>query len=287
MDKRINHKKWAHWKKELHRRRKRKKRKSFVPGIIVDTNIWLHVLNDNDDLFEKVKKQIVPMYNNLWELCITGIHERKPELARKAIQRMMLAQKNMIFSHPLRYLTEVANKKKFKRKILKGTYDLLDFSAAIANGGFIQENQKKAFQELIKERKQGLNDVADDYNKVAKECKEKIKNLKKHREQFTFPLTINYFNYLVSQATNNRFNLKRLPLRNYELLIRVADLFFKKIETGQEVWTRNDLFDLYNLAYVRRGDKYWTNEKKWIKLIKEAGCGEYLYISDSDYKKYR
>lgn len=49
---------------------------------------------------------------------------------------------------------------------------------------------------------------------------------------------------------------------------------------GQEVWKRNDLFDLYNLAYVRRGDKYWTNEKKWIKLIKEAGCEKYLYTSD-------
>ena len=37
------------------------------------------------------------------------------------------------------------------------------------------------------------------------------------------------------------------------------------------------LFDLFNLAYVRRGDKYWTNEKKWIDIIKAVGCEHYLY----------
>lgn len=267
-------------KKKLSRRRKQKKKKSFIPRIIVDTNIWIHVLGGNDVLFEKVKNDVAPMYNNLWELCITGIHGSKPEMARKAIQKIMSSQKNMIFSHPLRYLTEVANKKKFKKEILRGTYDLLDFSAVIANGGFIQENQKKAFQELIVKEKQGLEDTVNDYNKMAEECKIKIKNSKKHRERYTLPLTIRYFNSLVSYATKGKYNLKKLPLRDYELLICVADLFFKKLETGQEVWKRNDLFDLYNLAYVRRGDKYWTNEKKWTKLIKEAGCENYLYSPD-------
>jgi hypothetical protein len=282
MNKRISYKKWARYKKELHRRRKQKKKDSFIPRIIVDTNIWLHVLGDNDELFEEVKKDITPMYNNLWELCITGCHNSKPTKVRKAIQKVMKAQHNMIFSHSLRYLTEIANKKKFRSEILKGTFDLLEFSAKIANGGFIQENQKETFYEFIKKEKQKLADIANDYNRIAKECKEKIKNLKKHCERNTFHHVIHYFNYIVSQATNGKYNLKKLPLCNYELLICVTDLLFKKLETGEKIWERNDLFDLYNLAYVRRGDKYWTNERKWIEIIKEAGCEEYLYNPSSN-----
>ena len=57
------------------------------------------------------------------------------------------------------------------------------------------------------------------------------------------------------------------------------DLFYKKLETGSTVWKENDLNDLFILAYVRRGDKYWTKDRKWIDLIKEAGCEEYLYTT--------
>ena len=78
-------------------------------------------------------------------------------------------------------------------------------------------------------------------------------------------------------ATQGDFDLKRVPLHDYELLVLVMDCFFKKLETGELKWQRNDLFDLFNLAYVRRGDKYWTNEKRWIQIIKTAGCDGYLY----------
>lgn len=82
---------------------------------------------------------------------------------------------------------------------------------------------------------------------------------------------------MACQATDNKFCLKKMPLKEYELLILVLDKFFKDLETGERKWQRNDLFDLFNLAYVRRGDKYWTNEKKWIDIIKAVDCEHYLY----------
>lgn len=39
----------------------------------------------------------------------------------------------------------------------------------------------------------------------------------------------------------------------------------------------NDWYDFAILTYVQPGDKYWTREKRWLKLITEAGCSEYLY----------
>ena len=45
---------------------------------------------------------------------------------------------------------------------------------------------------------------------------------------------------MARQATNNKFNLKRLPLKEYELLILVLDKLFKDLETGERKWQRND-----------------------------------------------
>ena len=94
---------------------------------------------------------------------------------------------------------------------------------------------------------------------------------------------VGLWDYMAKLATQGDFDLKRVPLHDYELLVLVMDCFFKKLETGELKWQRNDLFDLFNLAYVRRGDKYWTNEKRWIQIIKAAGCEEYLYDEDKLY----
>lgn len=42
----------------------------------------------------------------------------------------------------------------------------------------------------------------------------------------------------------------------------------------------SDWFDFAILGYVQPGDKLWTYDKKWINLIKNAGCAEYLYESE-------
>lgn len=108
-------------------------------------------------------------------------------------------------------------------------------------------------------------------------CKSKIKNKGKHRKAYSLTIIIDYLNFLAKQVINGQYNLRKLPLRDYELLICVMDLFYKKLETGSIVWKENDLNDLFILVYVRRGDKYWTKDQKWIDLIKEAGFDEYLF----------
>ena len=37
---RENYEEWARYKKKLHRRRKKKRKASFVPRVVADTNIW-------------------------------------------------------------------------------------------------------------------------------------------------------------------------------------------------------------------------------------------------------
>lgn len=275
MNSKLNHKKWAYHKKKLHCKRKNHKKRTFVPRIIVDTNIW-YQLGKDEALFNKVKGKLTPVYNNLWEMANTGALYDRPDMVRNGIRKAMLCSKRMILAKPLKYLTKRANKK-FPVKMRVYTEQLLIFTQKIANGYGLDEKQKEEFHHYIQQSKEKLKQIADDFNKTALECKSKIKNYKKHREANTYFLTIRYLDFMVQQATGKQFNLKKLPLKEYELLILVLDKFFKELETGERKWQRNDLFDIFNLAYVRRGDKYWTNEKKWIDIIKAVDCDHYLY----------
>lgn len=276
---RENHKQWARCKKKLHRRRKNKRRASFVSLIVADTNIWYY-LGNNEPLFLKLRGQLAPTYVPLWELCNTGVLKSDPLRVQNACRRILEAKKNMIYEQPLRYLIKSCNRRKFKPNTILEIHGLLETASRIARGATIAEDRGKDFYKHILERKQGLKAVKKSMDELAMRCKSKIKNKGKHRKAYSLPIIIDYLNFLAKQATNGQSNLRKLPLRNYELLIYVMDLFYKKLETGSSVWKENDLNDLFILAYVRRGDKYWTKDQKWIDLIKEACCEEYLFNPD-------
>jgi hypothetical protein len=273
---RENHERWAHCKNKLHRRRKNKCKAYFVPRIVADTNIWYY-LGSNKALLSKLKDQLTPTYVSLWELCNTGILKSDPLRVQNACRRILETQKNMIYEPPLRYLIKSCNKKKFKPKTIREIYALLTISSRIAKGATIAKDKEEDFHQYILEKKQELKNIKVSMNELALVCKSKIKDKVKHKKAYSLPIIIGYLNFLAKQATNNKYNLKKLPLRNYELLICVMDLFYKKLETGSTIWSENDLNDLFILAYVRRGDKYWTKDQKWIDLIREAGCEEYLF----------
>jgi ribosomal protein L30 len=247
------------------------------PRIIADTNIW-YLLGENQELFEKVKDNLHPIYNNLWELATTGnlSQSSKEVKVRKAIQKVMLCSNKMIIEEPLKYLIKSANKD-YQAPVFPLTTNMMNFTAKIANGEFLKEEQKEDYYKYVKGIKQRLDEIKKDFSEMAVECKTKIKDLQQHRKQDTIEKTIQFVNFMAERATEGKYNLKQLPLDDYELFILVMDAFFKKIETGETKWQRNDSFDLFNLAYVGKGDKYWTKEKKWIEIIKEVGAEKYLY----------
>jgi len=276
----IKSKKWNSSKKKLSLKRKhtRKINKFYV---ITDTNIW-YQLGGDEDLFNNNKNCLRPTYSNLWELSYSGRIVSSPDKVRNAIRKAMLCSHNMIIQEPLKYLTKRANKK-FSCEISNLTNDMLQFTQNVANGLYLDEASKKEFHKQLKLGKNDLEQFKLNMIELAKECKSKIENLKKHREKNTLWGIIRFINFMVEQATNKKYNLKKLALKEYELLILAMDCFFKKLETGEIQWQRNDLFDLFNLAYVRKGDKYWTNETRWIQIIKDAGVEQYLFEPNSSF----
>lgn len=71
-------------------------------------------------------------------------------------------------------------------------------------------------------------------------------------------------------------DISTMDFTKIELLIRTLDLFFKRLEVGELKATTNDIVDFLILSYVQPGDQFVTNDKKWKKLITDAGCSKYL-----------
>lgn len=276
MNKVLNYRKWASHKKNLRRRRRQAKRCVVSCRIIPDTNIW-YKLGSDERLFAQMKNSLYPTYVNLWELTNTGNLVSKYSVVRHAIQKMLLCKDSLLLVEPLKYLIEHSNKNCTlgRREYVK---QLLLVARKVSDGAAVKEELQSEFELYLNEAKKEMKNVGIKINEMAAECKIKIKNNQKHRKMFSLPIVYQLVDSWAITVTNGQFKLKESVLSNNELFFKVLDSYFKCLEVGQCKWQRNDLFDLFNMAYVRKGDKYWTLEEKWVKLIKETGCERYLYV---------
>jgi len=243
--------------------------------IIADTNIW-YELGRNKDLFELVRNEpICPTYVNIEELSLTKNIIEKENEVRTAIQKMFNYKYNVIYEPPFFHLAKLYCNYEFDP--LKSMKDLLEFTQVIAKGDRISDENREKYLGFVNKVKENSKELSDFFNIEAQKIKAKIKSKKEHRNKVTFIMVTGFIDYIVKQVTKNECTLEGIEFGVIELILKTLDTFFYRVETSSMKIQPNDWHDLAILAYVRQGDKYWTRERRWITLIKEAGCEEYLY----------
>ncbi len=244
--------------------------------IVVDTNIW-YGLGQENELFEIVKdKPLSPTFVNIHELSKTENLVDKEDLTRSAIQMLFRFQKYVIFEPPFIYLAKLHQK--FDYNVEKEIGHWLNFTSKFAKGHSIDPEKKEKFKEQVEQMRDSFIEVSDFFNQEAEKTRNRIINKKSHRKIDTYQITGRFLNYCVEKSTNNECNLDNFEMDKVELLVKTLDFFFKTLETSKMKVQPNDWYDFTILAYVQPGDKYWTREKRWINLIKDAGCEKYLYV---------
>ena len=83
-------------------------------------------------------------------------------------------------------------------------------------------------------------------------------------------------NDYLHQFSYGQVQVERDDVKNIEFFLSAFLQFSRNLEIAKWIVKPNDLYDLYNLIYVRPGMKYFTQEKRWRNLIVEAGVGHYL-----------
>ena len=239
--------------------------------LIIDTNIW-YQLPENPTLIKETEKENAhSTFLNYFELLKTRNVVSNPEKVRKIINVMDKYQK--IFTPPFVHMAKLHSFYHFND--LTQLKDYITFLVAFKNGDYINPEQKKGFFDYIDAVNNDFSNYAMYLNDEASKIKNNIKNNKKHLSLDSTKFTNSYILNLINQATNR--NLVEFDFQKIELFSKTLNQFFKKLEVGDFLATTNDIIDFLILSYVQPGDLYFTKEKKWINLIKEADCEKYLY----------
>ena len=243
--------------------------------IIADTNIW-YGLGQEIELYEKNKeKPIHPVFVNIHELSKTENLFDKEDLTRSAIRMLFKFKKYVIPEPPFVYLAQL--NQEFSYDPQKEVGHWFNFTSKFAKGYSIEPSKKDEFKKQVEDMRKPLKEVSDFINQEANEIKDRIANKKAHKKIDTTQITAGFLNFCVEKTTNGKSNLDNFDLDKIELLVKTLDHFFKTLETSGMKFQANDWYDLAILSYVQPGDKFWTREKRWINLIKDAGCEDYLY----------
>ncbi len=245
--------------------------------IICDTNIWYGLGNGfiNPSLIGEGNK-LIATFNNIDEFSRTTNLIDNPDETRKSIQSMFKhSGKHPIIEPPLFYLRKLSDDT-YSYEITEDDEAMQLITEKIAKGHKIDVSKSEQYRQYSEKRKANLQSVADIFNKESLRIKSNIKDKKKHRKVSSIELIRGILSLFVKKQTGeglyNDFDFEQI-----ELLENAIDCFFKELETGATVMTANDWYDLFNMAYVSPERKYWTGDKKWIRLIKEAGMEKYLF----------
>ncbi len=248
--------------------------------IIADTNIWYY-LGQKVIRYESIMNQpIRPTFVNIFELSKSHNLLDKEDLSRSAIQMLFKFRKKVIYEPPFIYLAKLHQDYIFNPQ--SEIRNWLTFTEKIASGYSFDESKKEAIKMKLDSISAGLSSGADLFNAECEKSRLLIKNKKAHKQIDSHQITGRFINVCVETLTGGKCNLYEFDLNRIELLVRTLDHFFKTIETSRMKIQPNDWYDFAILAYVQPGDKYWTREKRWIELITQAGCEDYLYNEKSE-----
>lgn len=247
--------------------------------IICDTNVWYSLgVNPPSKKFLE-NNYLVGTFHAIDELSRTDQVITNYPIVQKAIQALITYPKMHLYEPPLIYLKRRDNPKYIYNPATELS-GILKLTSLFANGQKITKEIEDDFKAHSNRRKDDLQAAADILNGIAAEIKPTITNKEKHVEENSIPLNRNLISMFVAAFTSNGGLSDSFDWSKLELFENVLKTLFNELETGAIILTQNDWYDLFNMIYVSPDDKYWTYDRKWIKLIKRAGMEKYLF----DYK---
>lgn len=238
--------------------------------IILDTNIWLDLF-DNRNLLDGLEQSLIcTTFLNYFELMKKKRMVTDEKKFRWIFNKMDEFQKN--FDSPFVHIAK--QHQFFHYNVLIKLRGFFDFLSNYRNGTVIVEENIKPFYDYADDVNQDFQNLSTSYNFEAKQIQGQIKNRSKHLKRETITLIEKYIANIVDLSTGQ--DIESMDFSKIELLVRTLDLFFKKLEVGDIVLVTNDIMDFFILSYVQPGDFYVTKDKKWKRLIKDSGFGNYL-----------
>lgn len=245
--------------------------------IVCDTNIWYNLgnkiidpntLNSNDRL---IASQV-----NVIELSHTKNLINLPDYTRNAIQALFEYSSDIVLHSPFIHLKKIQDSGFTKDN--SSDLDNLNFLRGIANGESILSSKIDEFIEISEERKQVSKAATEVINREAIKIHKALKGKKRKKRDDRIADVRQLISWYVSVQSADEGLSENFPWADIELFENVLLDFFISMEKGSNTMVNNDWFDMFILAYVKPGQKFWTKEnKKWPQIINNANMRHYMY----------
>ena len=241
-------------------------------SITCDTNIWYSI-----DSLSRTDPQanLNATLINL-ELCRTPKNLTRLDETRVACKQLVQRNKGICVYSPLKSIavTSGIGEDDGNEALVQ---DCMTFIANVAEGAEIDPNKRAAFAAMLQFEQKRLTDVAEQLNGLVDSVRELGINKRDPKRKTDINATKQLIASLVETVIKREVQVDQIKWDETELFLHTMHCLHLDFEVSKRRWQPNDVNDLYNLAYVGKSEKYWTLEKRWINVIKQAGMGHYLY----------
>ena len=241
--------------------------------VICDTNIWYNLASGAIKLEDLKDVALIGTFINLRELVYSQNLKSKPEIVRAACGCLIKYAEDIILKDPVMHLVGM-------QQIVEGSekkgFGLLNEARNLSLGALISEEVLN--KELLEKEALGIEGT-NNAMVFLEEIRPRIIDKKSHRANKDYKAIQDFYNVVIGNYTNNEYLLNdNFKWSKVDLLIKTTLEFFQELELSSTMKFKiNDWADFFILSYVQPGDKFWTFENKWKRIITQAACGEYLF----------
>jgi hypothetical protein len=242
--------------------------------VVCDTNVWYNLADGKYDLHKVNTLALCATYTNISELSKTKNYIDRIEVVREAIRQIFKRKANIIYHNALEHIVTIQIPS-YPINWAEIT-PMLKFTEQIAKGYVVTPGMEQIAASFFTEFRQGLIDMTNEQNQQLKQYQadnERALSLEKenfvelNRKRIETFITA----YIPDFEIDANFDWSQV-----ELLHAILGAWIQELIATKKTIKTNDWHDLFILAYVQPGDKYWTAENKWKDLITANDLNHYL-----------
>jgi hypothetical protein len=254
--------------------------------IICDTNIWYNLGNGTLKNDQLTKTSLVATFYNFEELITSPNISTDFQKVRSAAKAIVNHSSKQMLENAFLYMARIIDPlfedKRYSYNLGVRNWGEIRSIAALDDSFQLTPEFIKEYQKNIQNRIGQGETVATIENQFAQSVKSHSKKLWKERPEKYYKerfrgILLELNDYL-KMFSDDKINLQNKNIKNFELFLTAFLQLSRNAEIAKWKIQPNDTYDLYNLIYVKPGDKYFTMEKRWINLITEVGLSHYLFI---------
>ncbi len=251
--------------------------------VICDTMIWYNLSRGKLDVPDASQYKLVCTFLSLMELAFTPNCFKNLKDLKETIRFIIELKPDFILYHPTDYIKTIIdnNFTTYSDNLIKLVANFLGVLKNHPDEGLLENQFKSQISDIIEIRKKNQSEWADFLNELYGTAKLDNWIFKKYPLR---DLELKHFRDLFLREINSECEFTKIIYQEdsidwlkFEFYEKVYRVYYRKLLISRMKAEGNDEYDLKNMIYVQPNDLYWTLEKRWLNIIREAKVENYLF----------